>query len=476
MKIFGKKYNNYKSKKFWLGIVFVFFGLLLMFLESWIYEEFGFVSIESVIFQMKAPMIGTNSDYYISFLQFVFLPSIIIAGAMIFFIKRIKNNYMLIIGTIVMLGGIIYFGNEMRVVPYIIHQFSTTQLYEEYYVDPNEVDIEFPKEKRNLIYIYMESMENTYKSPENLIPMITKMQDENISFKSKDGREAKVLSNCDWTIASMVAQTAGVPLSIPISDNSYDRFEEFLPGITNLGDILENNGYNQEILLGSDSEFAGTDHMFIQHGNYSIMDYERMKKDKYIHGKYFKWWGVEDKKLYQIAKDRILKLADQDEPFNFTMATMDTHAKDGYTCYACEDKHSEKYANVIACADSQIYEFVEWIKEQSFYDNTTIIIVGDHLSMNSEFFENKYSKNERTTLNLIVNPAQDNMEIKNREFCTMDMFPTTLAAIGVDVEGQRLGLGTNLFSDKKTLLEELGEEYLSEEILKKSKYYEKFLY
>ena len=37
----------------------------------------------------------------------------------------------------------------------------------------------------------------------------------------------------------------------------------------------------------------------------------------------------------------------------------------------------------------------------------------------------------------------------------MDMFPTTLASLGAVIDGDRLGLGTNLFSDKPTLAENL---------------------
>ena len=50
---------------------------------------------------------------------------------------------------------------------------------------------------------------------------------------------------------------------------------------------------------------------------------------------------------------------------------------------------------------------------------------------------------------------------KNREFTTLDMFPTTLAAIGCKIEGNRLGLGTNLFSSERTLSEQLGMDYLN---------------
>jgi phosphoglycerol transferase len=43
----------------------------------------------------------------------------------------------------------------------------------------------------------------------------------------------------------------------------------------------------------------------------------------------------------------------------------------------------------------------------------------------------------------------------------MDMFPTTLAALGVEIEGDKLGIGVNLFSDKQTLAEKYGIETLN---------------
>ena len=38
---------------------------------------------------------------------------------------------------------------------------------------------------------------------------------------------------------------------------------------------------------------------------------------------------------------------------------------------------------------SLVNDFINWIKEQDFYENTTIVIVGDHLTMQSDFYEEK---------------------------------------------------------------------------------------
>jgi phosphoglycerol transferase len=53
----------------------------------------------------------------------------------------------------------------------------------------------------------------------------------------------------------------------------------------------------------------------------------------------------------------------------------------------------------------------------------------------------------------------------------MDMYPTTLAAMGVKIEGDKLALGVNLFSGKKTLLEQLGKTELNSELVRNSLYY-----
>ena len=83
----------------------------------------------------------------------------------------------------------------------------------------------------------------------------------------------------------------------------------------------------------------------------------------------------------------------------------------------------------------------------------------------------------RRVYNCVINAPVEPVQAKNRNFTTLDMFPTTLAAIGCEIEGNRLGLGTNLFSDKQTLYEEIGYSYLCDEINKVSNFYQNnFLY
>ncbi|MEG0743266.1 MAG: sulfatase-like hydrolase/transferase, partial [Erysipelotrichaceae bacterium] len=129
------------------------------------------------------------------------------------------------------------------------------------------------------------------------------------------------------------------------------------------------------------------------------------------------------------------------------------------------------YENVISCSSKQVAEFISWIQQQDFHENTTIIITGDHLSMNTSLFENLPQSYQRSTFNTIINSSKQLKNDKLRSFSVVDLFPTTLSAMGVDIPGNKLGLGTNLFSNKKTIIERYGFNKVTNELNKKSNFY-----
>lgn len=76
----------------------------------------------------------------------------------------------------------------------------------------------------------------------------------------------------------------------------------------------------------------------------------------------------------------------------------------------------------------------------------------------------------RHVYNCFINAPVKTANTQNRSFCAFDILPTTLAAIGCTIEGDRLGLGTNLFSQTPTLIEETDGEIIGQ-IAKNSQYY-----
>ncbi len=359
---------------------------------------------------------------------------------------------------------------------YLYFNTRRTNLFEDYYIDANNIKISFPENKQNLIYIFLESTEASNFSKENggvfsssLLPNLEKLALENISFSNNNflGGAQESYGN-SWTIAAMIAQTAGIPLKVTAKDISKDStdFEK----IANLGDILKHNGYNNYLILGSDANFGGRKQYFETH-NYEINDYYTAISDGIIEKDYFEWWGYEDSKLFTYAKKKLEYISQNAEPFNLTLLTADTHFTDGYLDKSCYKKFDKAYANSFYCSDNMVYQFIKWIQEQPFYENTTIILSGDHLTMQDDIYDGTNSNYVRTVYNAFINSRINFIENKNRVFTTFDMFPSTLAALGVKIEGDRLGLGTNLFSDKNTIPEEIGLDKFNNELQKYSSYY-----
>jgi phosphoglycerol transferase len=228
--------------------------------------------------------------------------------------------------------------------------------------------------------------------------------------------------------------------------------------------------------MGSSVQFGGLHELFSSHGDTEILDYDKMIDEGFIDKNYRVFWGVEDAKMYDYSKQKLNEISEGDEPFFFVMETVDTHNPDGWVCDKCQDEQDTRYGNVVSCASRQVFDFIEWSKQQPWYDNTTIIIVGDHLSMKNNFFTSIDSDYERTTLNLFINVPEgvvnDTTKFTNRKFSSADMFPTALAAIGCTIDGNQLGLGVNLFSTEKTIFERFGFEYVNEEFKKHSTFYE----
>lgn len=361
---------------------------------------------------------------------------------------------------------------------YFKAQKVKTSFFEDYYVDPKEVNINFENGKRNLIYIYVESLESSNVSIKNggvteksYVPNLERLALENINFSNtnKIGGAVQV-SNTTWTVAGLISQNAGVPLKIPISANSYDKYSSSLPGAYGIGQVLEDNGYKNYFMLGSDSSYGGRRDFFLQHGNYEIFDHNKAIEEKYIPSDYDVWWGYEDKKLFEFAKKKLLEISKNDEPFNFTMLTADTHFTDGYMDEDCKKPFDVTYANSFYCSDSKIGEFINWVQKQDFYNDTTIVITGDHLTMQENFYSSD-DREKRYVYNVFINSYLNTNNSKNRTFTAFDFYPTTLAAMGAEIEGNKLGLGVNLFSDEKTLIEKFGKEELNKQLVGKSEYY-----
>lgn len=482
-----KKYTALKI----VSVVIFSLGVAAFTGTIWGKETFGNISTDQIIVNLFTPKEGTSDDVMTTLWTGPVLRTVAATVAFALFVfssrvlnyRRGENGYCIfpvlarriisvILAVSVLSGGVVYGVEKFELVKLYKMYAYDSKFIEENFADPREVKMQFPEKKRNLIHIYLESMENSYISKdmggyldENLIKPLTDLAKEGISFSHLEkGFGGPVpTTGCTWSVASMVNMNTGLPMKVPVNGNSYGTPDNFLPGAITIGDILEAQGYEQSLMFGATAKFGGLNYFYESHGNFNILDYDAAKEKGWIPKDYYVWWGYEDDKLFEFAKAELTRLYETGKPFNFVMETADTHFPDGYVSKNTPTPRDSQYANVIAYNASEVAKFIEWIKEQPFYENTTIVMIGDHNSMDGKFFEDFDSEYLRTTFNLILNPAPGLLDIpsertQNRWWYNGDMFPTILASIGVRIEGNRLGLGTNLFSDMPTLFEEYGGE------------------
>ena len=476
------------SKKEKTAAMFLFLADVLILLAAFLGHTYVQVDFDQLLFQLKTTSTGVPRALLGSAVMQVGVFSLVLYGLEIwlyssltgkhdlFFIKKNILSFSLTAFVV----SLLICGATVHIFPFVKAEFKESDFIQSHYVKPEENILHFPEKKRNLIYIFLESMESTFTDASAgemitgcYIPELAALAEKNTNFSHNEGIGG-ALSNpgTTWTAAAMVTQTAGVPVKVSLQADTYGAGDVFLPGVVSIGQILEEQGYNQVLLLGSNAEFHGREVYFTEHGNYEILDTDALKEAKRLPEDYEAWWGFEDEKLFAYAKEELTRLAEAEEPFNLTMLTADTHFPDGCPCRLCEERYDIPYANVLACSSRQVADFIAWIQEQPFYENTTIVISGDHLTMDGGFMEDIDPDYIRTVYNCVIHAPEKPVREKNRMFGTMDLFPTTLAALGVKIDGEQLGLGTNLFSDRETLTEQYGYTFLAEELQKQSAFYD----
>ena len=240
-------------------------GLLIGFFI--LYFKFSTINLSELAWLMHADITGTNiSTFYGDIIRGVIaLILIIVAYFGLFRLAKKRNKqsrFVLWCFTVFFAGFCIVSGmhyKHLMVGEYLRNIGKYSPFIEDNYVDAGKVDITF-KEKRNLIYIYLESMEPTFAGIENggatqedIIPELTAIAQENMDFGEGSALNgAYALNGATYTMGAMAAMTSGVGVSEDFFDNHirnnvWEKDEyvtDYLPGVWSLGQVLEENGYS----------------------------------------------------------------------------------------------------------------------------------------------------------------------------------------------------------------------------------------
>ena len=347
-----------------------------------------------------------------------------------------------------------------------------SELYRNHFVHPDSLKLEHPEKTRNLIVIMMESMETNFK---HHTPEILKLQHQNTNFAPG----GVSVAGTSWTIAGITGKLCGIPLNMPMGINEYlGPLPTYLPGARCLMDILKDLEYNQIFIQGSSGDFTQINKFCKAHGNVTLHDYDFYRETGNIPKDYRVFWGFEDRKLYEFAKRDLDSISMTSKPFALYISTIDTHQPRGYVDVQCAKEFAEikdGLPKALRCASKQLDEFLIWAKQQPWYANTVISVMGDHTMPSLSSKAGIPVSDSLYWTNFIVNSSVTTT-VRERQYSSLDMLPTLLEAMGFKLENRSAGLGRSLYSDSLTMLELYGRQTLDSLLRERSIQYDEFLF
>lgn len=307
-----------------------------------------------------------------------------------------------------------------------------------HFVDAKGVALR-PVAPRNLVLIYVESLEDAYGDPmlwggRDLLKPLRDLG--GVSFPN-----LRQSPGTTWTIAAMVGTQCGVPLRVvshyEFKVNPSDG-RTFLPGATCLGTLLRQHGYRNVFLGGAQLSFAGKGKFLHDHGYDTAYGRDEWQK-KRTDPKAFNEWGLYDDALFTKAKATLTQLHASGQPFNLTLLTLDTHNPVGFRSPSCRARGIKGFEDIVECTSHQVADFVKFVRQSGYLKNTAIAIVGDHLAVSNPLADTLRAVPDRRVFNLFI--SEPTVRRNRDDLVSFDLFPTLVEFAGFDVSGGRLGLG-----------------------------------
>ena len=180
-----------KKIKTIINYLFILIVFFVMFSANWLLTSYGDITVDELLFHIFVPIKATEKGLIYSFILKSAIPTFILTNIVfiiltctiteikkynffeliIRFKKRqitfnIKKNlilFMLFLTEILVATCILYISmNKIQIFEYIKNQNTNSSFIKDNFVDSKRTNIVFPDKKKNLIYIYVESLESTY--------------------------------------------------------------------------------------------------------------------------------------------------------------------------------------------------------------------------------------------------------------------------------------------------------------------------
>jgi phosphoglycerol transferase len=395
---------------------------------------------------------GTYAPYFLVFILDIFLLilTILLGYFLSLKINLLKNNFNHKLSIILLILNPAFFSIILSYVEW--KNFYNTNNDEleisNYYYDLEDLDKKF--EKRDLIFISLESFERTYYGKKLSKKIELDLLNRKDTYDFTNIKQIKDYT--DWTIAGLVAANCGKPITYVDNSNSLDFFNSFSPNSICLSDYLDYQNYDQFLIQGSSLKFAGNGNFYKLHNvlnQFGKNEIQKIFKNKNLE---ISHWGVHDNHVLEFAEQKIFELENIGKPYAIWLNTLDNHAPSGLLSNLCKKITpfiKNQMLKIAKCTDIFVNNFINKIYEQDLNKNNLIVIHSDHLLMNSFFQKNFFDdENERRNLFLIIDPYK----IDKKKFfeASGNHFDIPATILDYLYNKNKIGLGKSLMKNKFT--------------------------
>jgi hypothetical protein len=284
---------------------------------------------------------------------------------------------------------------------------------------PQNVRVDLPTASKNLLLIYLESLESSYLDEARfpgLVPNIKQAMANGLQFDN-----LSQFDGTDWTVAGMVASQCGIPLAVMGNDSIYQN--RALKNMVGLGDVLNEAGYYQVYMGGADLEFAGKGGFYATHGYQEVLGYKELKP-KAHDSSYETGWGLYDDTVFDMALEQFNALSQQRKNFNLTLLTLDTHHPCGNASKSCPaySRSTNSMLQAVHCTDFLFGKFLAALQKSERYKDTLIFVMSDHLAMENVAMP-LYPNSPRKLVAFALNAGVGKINMAGSHF---DIAPTML--------------------------------------------------
>lgn len=219
-----------------------------------------------------------------------------------------------------------------------------------------------------------------------------------------------------------------------------------------IGNILKAQGYNTYASHANNPTFWNRSVMYNALGFQEFYSNKKFELDEYI------GWGLGDASFYK----QTLEKMNLEEPFYSFMLSLSSHFPFKYPYFENYDFNVGKYEGTfigyylksINYADKAIGKLIEELKKQGVYENTLLVIYGDHMAVpkdeseglmdfvNKEYSDFEWLKLQKVPL-IIHNPEFKGANVVNITGGQIDILPTIANLMDFDVP---YALGKDLFN------------------------------